>query len=52
MPLTEAGDRIDRRLGSFAIPPVVDHDTCASLGKPDGDRSPDAATRTWSRPRE
>src|SRR6266545_6981446 len=27
MPLTEAGDRIDRRLGSFAIRPVVDDDT-------------------------
>src|SRR6266540_6978600 len=40
MPLTEAGDRIDRRLGSFAIRPVMDHDTRAGLGKPDGDRPP------------
>ena len=45
MPLTEAGDRIDRRLGSFAIRPVVDDDTRAGLGKPDGDRPPDAARR-------
>jgi hypothetical protein len=45
IPLTESGDRIDRRLGSFAIRPVVDHDTCTSLGKPDGDRPPDAARR-------
>ena len=40
-----AGDCIDRRLGSFAIRPVVDHDTRAGLGKPDGDRPPDAARR-------
>jgi hypothetical protein len=45
MPLTEAGDRIDRRLGSFAIRSVVDHDPRASLGQPDGDRPPDAARR-------
>ena len=49
MPLTEAGDRIDRRLGSFAIRPVVDHDTCTSLVKPDGDRPPDAARRPCHR---
>lgn len=42
---SEAGDRIDRALGSFAIRPVVDHDTRAGLGKPDGDRPPDAARR-------
>jgi Isochorismatase family len=34
-PLTEAGDRIDRRLGSFAIRPEVDDDTRAGLGQPD-----------------